>query len=122
MRGFRVGEASHPGPSSVLRLPRATSVVAVAPAQVDSDLFSALDEELSDTDVDEGGGELLSLLANVDESSNFGGVPSEVIAMYDAESPSRRLVMVSQQEVVTHSDGFAVSCQWGIARAFRSGV
>ena len=58
-----------------------------------------LDEDLSDTEVDEGGGEALSLPANV-ESSNFGRVPSEVIAMSDAEGPTvgRRLVLVSQQE------------------------
>ena len=41
MRGVRVGEASHPGPS-FLRLRRATSV---APTQVDSGRFSALDED-----------------------------------------------------------------------------
>ena len=49
--------------------------------------------------MDEGGGEALSVPANVDETSNFGRVPSEVIAMSDAEGPSRRLVMVSEQEV-----------------------
>ena len=54
-----------------------------------------LDEDLSDTEVDEGGGEAPSLPANVDELSNFGRVPSEVIAMSDAEGPTvgRRLVV-----------------------------
>ena len=41
MRGVHIGEASHLGPSSFLRLRRATSVVAVAPTQVDSGRFSA---------------------------------------------------------------------------------
>ena len=91
--------ASYSGPSSFLLLRRATNIVPVAPTQVDSGRFSALDEDLSGTDVVEGGGESLSLLANIDESSNFGRVPSEVIAMSDAEGPSRRLVMVSRQEV-----------------------
>ena len=101
MRGVRVGEASHRGTSSFLRLRRATSVVAVAPTQVDSGRFSVLDDYLSDTDVDEGGVEALSLLA-VDESSNLERVPSEVIAMSDAEGPTvgrRSLVLVAQQEV-----------------------
>ena len=83
MRGVRVGEASHPGPSSFLRLRRTFSVVAVAPTQVDSGRFSVLDDA-------------------VDESSNLERVPSEVIAMSDAEGPTvgkRRLALVSQQEV-----------------------
>ena len=51
--------------------------MAVAPAQVDSGRFNVLDDDLSDTDVDEGGVEALSLPA-VDESSNSERVPSEV--------------------------------------------
>ena len=97
LRSARVGEASHPGPSSCLRLRRATSVVAVAPTHVDSGRFSALDEDFSDSEVDEGGREAQPLSANV-ESSNVGRVPAEVIAMFDAEGPTvgrRRLVLVS---------------------------
>ena len=43
----------------------------VVPTQVDSGRFSALEDDLSGTDVDEGGVEALSLFA-VDESSNSG--------------------------------------------------
>ena len=78
-----------------------TSAVVVASTQVDSGRFSALDKDLSDTEVDEGGGEAPRLSANVrestvNESSNF-----EVIAMSDAEGPTfgRRRLVVSQQEV-----------------------
>ena len=44
LRGVRVGEASHPGPSFI-RLRRATSLVNVASTHVDSGRFSALDED-----------------------------------------------------------------------------
>ena len=84
-RPIRHGQS--PGPSSFLRLHRATSVVAVAPTQVDSGRFSVLVDDLSDTDVDEGGVEALSLPA-VDESSNLERVPSEVNVMSDAEGPT----------------------------------
>ena len=59
-----------------------------SPRSFDSGRFSALNEDLSDADLDEGGGEAPSLPANVDESSNLGRVPSEVIAMSDAEGPT----------------------------------
>ena len=78
-----------------------TSAVVVASTRVDSGRFSALDKDLSDTEVDEGGGEAPRLSANVrestvNESSNF-----EVIATSDAEGPTfgRRRLVVSQQEV-----------------------
>ena len=45
----------------------------VAPTQVDSGRFSVLEDDLSDTDVDEGTVEALSLPA-VDESSNLRDV------------------------------------------------
>ena len=60
--------------------------MAVAPTQVDSGRFSVLNDDLSDTDVDEGVIEVLSLPA-VDESLNLERVPSEVIAMSDAKVP-----------------------------------
>ena len=85
-----------PGPS-FLRLRRATSVVAVAPTQVDSGRFSVVDEDLGDTEVDEGGDTADFRESTVNESPR---VPA--IVMSDAEGPivgRRRLVLVSQQEV-----------------------
>ena len=79
--------------------------MAVAPTQVDSGRFSVLDDDLSDTDVDEGGVEALSPFA-VDESSNLEREPSEVIAM---PAPFGVGVSIGGR---THTDGFAVSCQW----------
>ena len=67
VRGVRVGEASHPG-LSFLRLRRATSDLNVALAHVNSSRFSALDEDLGDTEVDEGG-EAPSFTANFREST-----------------------------------------------------
>ena len=52
----------------------------------------------------------------VDKSSNLERVPSEVIAM------SASFGVGVSTGGRTHSDGFAVSRQWGIARAFGSGV
>ena len=113
LRGVRVGEVNHPSPSSFLRLRRDTSVVVVAATQVDPGRFSALDEELSDTEVNEGDDEACKprLSANVKVADdvqvtaeglpNFESVPVEV-AMSDAEDPTvgrRRLVSVSQEEV-----------------------
>ena len=88
----------------------------VASAKADSGRFRASDEDLSDTEVDEGGGEAPRLSANVrestvDESSNF-----EVIATSDATGPTLWPSPFGGVSTVgrTHSDGRAASRQQGI--------
>ena len=91
-----VGEANDHSPS-FLRLRHATSAVAVAATQVDSGQFNALDEDLGDTEVDEGGDTTNFRESTVNESPI---VPTN--AMSDAEGPivgRHRLRLVSQQEV-----------------------
>ena len=68
----------------------------VAPTHVNSGWFSALDEDLGDTEVDEGGDTANFRESTVNESPR---VPATNVMSDEGPVGRRRLVLVSQQEV-----------------------